>query len=89
MSNLDEVLSAFDPAYFATKFKASLASQGDAVVITFTCVKDKTYSVQKASSVNGTYKEIGSVTAANTGSASLTDGEAGNGPNFYRVIEQP
>lgn len=89
VSNLDEVLMEFDSEYFASKFKAELSSSGEGVVITFTCVNGKTYSVEKAASVDGAYSEVGSVTVGDTGRASVTDMDAGNGPNFYRVIELP
>ncbi|MCE9613164.1 MAG: hypothetical protein K8T26_02755 [Lentisphaerae bacterium] len=90
MSNVNELLAEFDPAYFADNlFKAQLSSDGKDVTIRFACVKGNTYSVQKASTVDGAYGEIGSVTAGDTGSASVTDSGAGDGPNFYRVIELP
>jgi hypothetical protein len=69
-------------------FKAQLSSDGSAVTIKFACVNGGSYSIEKASSVGGSYESIGTVDASDTGYAEFTDSAAGNGPNYYRVVQQ-
>lgn len=97
MSNLDEVLAMYQDGYFdETLFKASFGVGG--VTIRFACLNGNTYSVERATNaVSGVYAEIGSVTATNgpgytatngTGYAEYQDSAPGDGPNFYRVVQQ-
>lgn len=92
MSNLDEILVEYDAAYWqASKlFKADVSvGASGAVEIKFAVVKRHTYQILRADSVSGTYEQVGTFDATDTGvNGTFTDSNPGTGANFYKIVEQ-
>lgn len=90
MTDLNEVLAENDPAgYFGDElFKADVLDvSADSVTVRFACVQGETYTILRATEVGGVVKEVGELTAGQTGYANFTDEDPADGNAFYHILQ--
>jgi hypothetical protein len=97
MTDLNETLAEYDPAYFAQNlFKIRIGGEASGFKVTWACVVNKGYTLYRARSIEPStrpedgWQSVYSNVAAQTGYMQYVDVDAQAGMHyFYKVIQQP
>jgi hypothetical protein len=86
MTNIDEFRAGTSPISAASLLSLKVSTEVSGPVLRFRAAADKTYSILGTDSLGDVWRRVGDIQAGIERDVQMTDGPAGNGTRFYRIV---